>query len=196
MAIEVGLSEGRQHTLPGSVGETTGSYEAVGRVAVLWEIQPNVLKPGEGRNATIAKEFRKHRNWHVATLIAAIEWLSQRDAEIFILRGAALPATHQVNPNAVLSSTIQDLHERTVSRVDPQLSAASSSTLPRPRGRALRIRNCSMWVPETSSACTAPPRRSGSWCRGQGSRVQGFKGSRIQGFKGSGGGPLSSSNAV
>lgn len=120
-AIEVGLAEGRQHTLPGSVGETTASYDTVGRVAVLWEIQPNVLKPADGRNATIAKQFRRHRNWHVATLIAAIEWLTQRDAEIFILRGAALPATHQVNPKAVLSKTIQDLHEKTVARVAASL---------------------------------------------------------------------------
>lgn len=116
-AIDVGLAEGRQHTLPGSVGETTGSYDTVGRVAVIWEIQPNVLKPSEGRNAIIAKQFRRHRNWHVATLTAAIEWLTQRDAAIFILRGAALPATHQVNPNALLSETIQDLHDRTVARV-------------------------------------------------------------------------------
>lgn len=120
-ATAVALAEGRQHTVPGSVGETTGSYDTVSRVAVIWEVQPNVLKPAEGRNAAISKQFRRHRNWHVATMITAIQWLTQRDATIFVLRGAALPAMHQVNPDAVLSETIQDLHERTVGRVAASL---------------------------------------------------------------------------
>ncbi|MDX1582576.1 MAG: hypothetical protein R3338_03165 [Thermoanaerobaculia bacterium] len=120
-AIDVGLAEGRQHTVPGSVGETTCSYDPISRVAVIWEVQPNVLKPGEGRNAAISKQFRRHRNWHVATMITAIEWLTQRDAMIYVLRGDALPAMHQVNPNAVLSETIQKLHEKTARRVAESL---------------------------------------------------------------------------
>lgn len=116
-AIAVGLAEGRQHTVPGSVGETTGSWDSIGRIAVLWEVQPNVLKPSGGRNATIGRVYRRHRNWHVTTMVAAIDWLAQREAVIYVLRGAALRSTHQVNPEAVLSTEIQQLHERTVARV-------------------------------------------------------------------------------
>lgn len=118
----VGRAQGRQHTLPGSVGETTGSVS--GSAALIWEVQPNVLKPQGDRNREIAALYRRHRNWHVATLAAALSWLKERYSEVWILRGSALSTTHEVNPAAPVSGEISEMHDRTVSRVVEALGLA------------------------------------------------------------------------
>src|SRR5581483_438040 len=40
-AIAVGQAAGQQHTLPGSVGETTGTLDGERSLALIWEVQPN-----------------------------------------------------------------------------------------------------------------------------------------------------------
>jgi len=113
-AIAVGQAIGQQHTLPGSVGQTSGTFESIRNVALLWEVQPNVYKPAGERNRAIAKTYRRHRNWHVETLAAAMEWLRDQECDAFILRGAALAPAHEVNPAKPVSETIIELHDRTV----------------------------------------------------------------------------------
>lgn len=116
-ALAISAAAGQQHTLPGSVGETSGTFDSARNIALLWEVQPNVYKPAGERNRAIAKIYRRHRNWHLVTLAAAIEWLRAQRTEIYILRGAALGVTHEVNPNNPMSDLIASLHERTVTDV-------------------------------------------------------------------------------
>lgn len=116
-AIAIGKAVGQQHTLPGSVGETSGTFDARQNVALIWEVQPNVYKPAGDRNRAIAKVYRRHRNWHLLTLAAALDWLRQRGAATYILRGEALAITHEVNPQKPVSPTIVALHNRTVADV-------------------------------------------------------------------------------
>lgn len=116
-AIAIGQALGQQHTLPGSVGATSGSIDADRALALIWEIQPNVFKPAGERNRAIAKVYRRHRNWHIITLVAALEWLRARKFRIYILRGEALAATHEVNPAKPISDAIMKLHNRTVQNV-------------------------------------------------------------------------------
>jgi len=116
-ALALARAAGQQHTMPGSVGETSGSIDAVRMLALIWEIQPNVYKPAGDRNREIAKTWRRHRNWHIATLVAAIEWLRARDFRIYVLRGEALAATHEVNPQKPVTPAIVSLHNRTVATV-------------------------------------------------------------------------------
>jgi len=116
-AIQVGYAEGRQHTVPGSIGETSGTYDGTRKIALLWEIQPNVYKPAGERNRKIAKAFRRHRNWHITTLAAAILWLRSANTTIFVLKGDALAATHEVNEREPVTKAVIDLHDRTVARV-------------------------------------------------------------------------------
>jgi hypothetical protein len=116
-AIAIGNAAGQQHTLPGSVGETSGSIDVERMIALLWEVQPNVYKPSGDRNRAIAKIYRRHRNWHVITLVAAIDWLRSKSFRIFILKGEALAATHEVNSAKPVTPTIVALHNRTVQKV-------------------------------------------------------------------------------
>jgi hypothetical protein len=116
-AIAIATSAGQQHTMPGSVGETSGTFDAVHDVALIWEIQPNVYKPAGERNRAIAKLYRRHRNWHLVTLAAAFEWLAGQGCELYVLRGAALAPAHEVNPEKPVSEAIASHHERTVTRV-------------------------------------------------------------------------------
>src|SRR4029079_8316984 len=116
-AIAIATAAGQQHTTPGSVGETSGTYDAINNVALIWEIQPNVYKPAGDRNRAIAKVYRRHRNWHIVTLIAAMRWLGDRDCAIFVLRGSALAITHEVNPEKPVSPMIAAHHDRTVEQV-------------------------------------------------------------------------------
>jgi hypothetical protein len=116
-ALAIGTAAGQQHTVPGSVGATSGTYDGAHHVALLWEVQPNVYKPSGERNHAIAKIYRRHRNWHLVTLVAALDWLAAQKATTFILRGAALAATHEVNPQKPVSETIAALHDRTVEQV-------------------------------------------------------------------------------
>ena len=128
-AIAIGRASGQQHTIPGSIGETSGTFDGAHNVALLWEIQPNVFKPSPQRNAEITKLWRRHRNWHVVTLAAAIEWLAgAQRAETYILRGSALAATHEMNPAKPVSETIAALHDRTVE----QVARAANATLVEP----------------------------------------------------------------
>jgi hypothetical protein len=123
-AIAVGQALGQQHTLPGSVGATSGTTDAANQIALLWEIQPNVYKPLGDRNREIAKVYRRHRNWHIVTLVAAIEWLRAKSFRVFIVRGEALPATHEVNAAKPVTPAIIALHNRTVESVTQGLGIA------------------------------------------------------------------------
>lgn len=116
-ALAIALAEGQQHTLPGSVGATSGTLDGMHRIALLWEIQPNVFKPDGERNRAISKVYRRHRNWHLATLGAALEWLRAREINVFILRGSALAVTHEVDPRKPVSEMIASHHDRTVAAV-------------------------------------------------------------------------------
>jgi hypothetical protein len=116
-AIAIGQAAGQQHTLPGSVGETSGSLDGERSLALIWEIQPNVYKPVGERNRAIAKVYRRHRNWHIITLVAAIDWLRSKGFRTYILRGEALAATHEVNRAKPVSAGIVALHNRTVENV-------------------------------------------------------------------------------
>lgn len=116
-AIAIGKSVGQQHTLPGSVGETSGTFDGRHNVALIWEVQPNVYKPSGDRNRAISKIYRKHRNWHLITLAAAFEWLRQHNTQTYILKGEALAITHEVNPDKPVSPMIASLHDRTVDEV-------------------------------------------------------------------------------
>jgi hypothetical protein len=122
-AIALGKAAGQQHTIPGSAGETSGTHDVAHSIALIWEVQPNVYKPSADRNRSIAKIHRKHRNWHVATLSAALQWLHTQKAMTFILRGDALAPTHEVNPQKPVSATIAAYHDRTVSDVVGAMSA-------------------------------------------------------------------------
>jgi hypothetical protein len=116
-AIVIGQAAGQQHTLPGSVGETSGSIDGERSLALIWEIQPNVYKPAGERNRNIAKIYRRHRNWHIITLVAALDWLRSKDFRVYVLRGEALASTHEVNPAKPVSEAIVKLHDRTVANV-------------------------------------------------------------------------------
>jgi hypothetical protein len=116
-AIAIGKAQGQQHTLPGSVGETSGTFDGLQNVALLWEVQPNVYKPAAGRNRPIRKVYQRHRNWHLITLAAALDWLLQRGTATYILKGEALAITHEVNPDKPVSGTIVAHHNRTVAEV-------------------------------------------------------------------------------
>jgi hypothetical protein len=116
-AIAIGKAQGQQHTLPGSVGETSGTFDGRRNVALLWEVQPNVYKPSGDRNRAIRKVYQRHRNWHLVTLASAIDWLLQRDTATYILKGEALAITHEVNPEKPVSPTIVEHHNRTVAEV-------------------------------------------------------------------------------
>jgi hypothetical protein len=116
-ALAIAKAAGQQHTIPGSVGSTSGTFDGEHRLALLWEVQPNVYKPAGERNRAIAKIYRRHRNWHLITLAAALEWLTSQNARTFILRGNALAITHEVNPAKPVSESIATMHDRTVEQV-------------------------------------------------------------------------------
>lgn len=116
-ALAVALAEGRQHTLPGSVGATAGTFDGANQIAMLWEIQPNVYKPVGERNRGIAKVWRQHRNWHLVTLTAALLWLRKQESAVYLLRGEALPATHEADAANPVSDSIGAMHDRTIERV-------------------------------------------------------------------------------
>lgn len=123
-ALAVGRAEGQQHTLPGSVGATAGTFDSANNLALLWEIQPNVFKPEGRRNREIVKIWRHHRNWHLVTLACAFEWLRRQQSRVFVVRGAALVTTHEMNPARPLSERIVALHDRTVDEVARVLGIA------------------------------------------------------------------------
>ncbi|HYI10442.1 MAG TPA: hypothetical protein VEK57_15385 [Thermoanaerobaculia bacterium] len=141
-ALAIGTAAGQQHTLPGSIGETSGTFDSAHNAALIWEVQPNVYKPAGERNRAIAKLYRRHRNWHLVTLASALHWLAMQQARTFILRGSALAVTHEVNPNKPVSDTIAAHHDRTVE----QVVRAFSATLAEPDNddELLLIESCVM----------------------------------------------------
>jgi hypothetical protein len=116
-AIAVGTAVGQQHTLPGSIGETSATHDATRSVGLIWEVQPNVYKPADDRNRAITKVYRRHRNWHLVTLAIALRWMMEHCESVFVLRGIALATTHEVNPEKPVSPEIAAMHDRTVARV-------------------------------------------------------------------------------
>ena len=114
LGVKIAGAEGQQHTIPGSVGETSGTFDSARGIALIWEVQPNVFKPQGERNRAISKVYRRHRDWHVATLTAALEWLRAQNCAIFVLRGDAIATAHEMNPATPVSDKIAALHDRTV----------------------------------------------------------------------------------
>jgi hypothetical protein len=127
-ALAIGKAAGRQHTIPGSVGATSGTFDSGRRLALLWEVQPNVYKPAGDRNRAIAKIYRRHRNWHLITLASALEWLMAQEAATFVLCGSALAIAHEVNPAMPVSEAISAMHDRTVESVARSLGMNLTET--------------------------------------------------------------------
>lgn len=113
-ALEIGGAEGRQHTIPGSVGEASGTIDLQRSLGLIWEVQPNVLKPAGPLNRSIARLYGRHRNWHLTTLLASVVWMRAQGLELMVVRGNALRSTHEVNPQEPISETIMEFHDRTV----------------------------------------------------------------------------------
>jgi len=126
-ALDIAAAEGQQHTIPGSVGATSGTIDALAGLALLWEVQPNVLKPAGERNRSIGSIYRKHRNWHVATMTAALAWLRRHNIAAYVIRGEALSATHEVNAAKPVTAAIIALHNRTVHQVVTGMGATLRS---------------------------------------------------------------------
>ncbi|MGA7614889.1 MAG: hypothetical protein WBX15_06885 [Thermoanaerobaculia bacterium] len=111
-AIEIALAAGKQQTLPGSVGATAGTLDPTGALALIWEIQANVLEPNGGSSSSLAAVWERQRNWDVATLAAALVWLEARARIIYVVRGDALPTAGERG-----SASVPELHDRLVERV-------------------------------------------------------------------------------
>lgn len=113
-ALALNAALGRHHTLPGSIGETSGRALADPPVAIVWEVQPNVYKPAGPRNREAGKAYRRYRAWPLVTATAALLWLVERGYRVFVLKGEALRAAHEVNPAEPLSPEIERMHDRTM----------------------------------------------------------------------------------
>lgn len=122
-AVAAALAAGQQHTVPGSVGETSGTVDMIERRLLIWEIQPNVLKPGHGRNPEVSKLWRRHRNWHVTTLATAVLWALKLELRTYILRGDYLAVAHEVNAAKPVHEEVVALHDRTVDAIATTLGA-------------------------------------------------------------------------
>lgn len=129
-ALALNAAEGRHHTLPGSIGETSGAALADRPLALLWETQPNIYKPSAARNREAGAAYRRYRSWPLATAIAALDWLRLRDYRVFVLRGAALRAAHEVDPARPLGPEIERLHEVTLERAAAALGLRLAEPLP------------------------------------------------------------------
>jgi hypothetical protein len=115
-ALTLNAAAGRQHTVPGSIGETSGRTTGEPAIALLWETQPNVYKPSAARNRAAREAYRRHRGWPLVTAVAALGWLRAHDYRVLVLRGAGLRAAHEVNPAEPLGPQIEELHDRTFER--------------------------------------------------------------------------------
>ena len=113
-ALRFNRCVGQQHTLPGSIGEASGTSGE--RFALLWEVQPNVYRPSGERNREAKEPFRRHRNWHLSVAIGAIAWLLENRLDVHVLRGRALAATHEVNAEKPVTPEIEAMHDRTVEK--------------------------------------------------------------------------------
>lgn len=128
-ALAVNRGVGQQHTLPGSIGEASGTALSDPTVAVAWEIQPNIYKPSAERNREANPAWRKHRNWHLATAIGAFAWLRNNAYRCHVLRSEALHLAHEVNPDKPVTDAIRAMHDRTI---DAALAALGLSRAPLP----------------------------------------------------------------
>lgn len=140
-ALAVNGAVGQQHTLPGSLGEASGTASGETATALLWEVQPNIYRPRGDVNRAAAPAFRRHRNWHLATAIAALAWLEENGYRTFVLRGEALRATHEVNPEKPVTDDIARHHDRTVAAaagaLDLSLDEPADDDFPAEAVRAL-----------------------------------------------------------
>ena len=118
---------GQQHTLPGSIGEASGTALSDPAVAITWEIQPNIYKPSADRNRDANAAWRRHRNWHLATAIGAFAWLRHNGYAAHVLRSDALQLAHEVNADKPVSDDIRAMHDRTI---DAALGALSMRRAP------------------------------------------------------------------
>jgi hypothetical protein len=123
-AVAVARAIGQQHTIPGSVGATSGTFDSASNLALIWEIQPNVYKPRDDRNREIVKIWRRHRNWHLVTLACAFAWFRKQQTRVYVLAGRALAIAHEANPAKPMSESIAVLHDRTVDAVARVLGIA------------------------------------------------------------------------
>lgn len=129
-ALALNAAAGRQHTLPGSIGETSGRTGADPPVALLWETQPNVYKPSAERNAGAREAYRRHRGWPIVTAVAALDWLRARGYRVLVLRGSGLKAAHEVNPAEPVGPEIEAMHDRTFERAAAALGLRLAELAP------------------------------------------------------------------
>lgn len=122
-ALALNAATGRQHTLPGSIGQTSGVAVGDPPLALVWEVQPNVYKPSQDRNREAGSAYRRLRAWPLVTAIAALAWHREKGYRVFVLRGAALRATHEVDPARPLGPGIEAMHERTFASAAGALGA-------------------------------------------------------------------------
>ncbi|MGE0451904.1 MAG: hypothetical protein AB7O37_08115 [Vicinamibacteria bacterium] len=115
-ALAVNDTAGRHHTLPGSVGETSGRLLSDPEVAIVWETQPNLFKPQGERNRGAGRAYRRHRLWPLVTAAAAFHHLLESGRRVFVLKGASLKAAHEADPGQPLVPETERLHDLTMSR--------------------------------------------------------------------------------
>lgn len=115
-ALAVNDTAGRHHTLPGSVGETSGRLLSEPEVAIVWETQPNLFKPQGERNRGAGRAYRRHRLWPLVTTAAAFHHLLESGRRVFVLKGAFLKAAHEADPGQPLVPETERLHDLTMSR--------------------------------------------------------------------------------
>ncbi len=114
-ALLLNACVGRQHTSPGSIGETSGSLLADGGPGVVWEVQPNVYKPTAERNRDARHVAGKFRSWPIVTTVAAFTWLRDQDRRVFVLRPEGLRPAHVVETDdKPLSDELLAVYERNV----------------------------------------------------------------------------------
>lgn len=115
-ALKLNACVGRQHTTPGSIGETSGSLLADEGPAVVWEVQPNVYKPTAERNRDARRISGKLRSWPLVTTVAAYAWLQEQGRRTFVLRPEGLRPAHVVETDdKPLSDELLGVYERNVS---------------------------------------------------------------------------------
>jgi hypothetical protein len=142
-ALALNAAVGRHHTLPGSIGETSGRALGDDPLAIVWEVQPNVYKPSGERNRGASAAYRRHRAWPLVTAAAALCWLLDRGYRVFVLKGDALRAAHEVNPGEPLSPEIERLHDRTLEAAAAglglQLASCEAGAVPAQLARLAKV---------------------------------------------------------
>lgn len=114
-ALKLNTCVGRQHTTPGSIGETSGSLLADEGPAVVWEVQPNVYKPTAERNREARSVAGKLRSWPIVTTVAAYCWLRDQGRRVFVLKPEGLRPAHVVETDdKPMSDELLRVYERNV----------------------------------------------------------------------------------